>query len=411
VAVVRTHWCCLAAALVLAACEDDGADEPRSDAMVAPPGDAGLDAAMPEPVDAASDAHASEDAALEVDARVEVFVPRQVEFPKEAPKQPFLLSEVGLYTDIASKALAPDLIGYEPTFALWSDGALKDRHLRLPAGAQIDNRDPDHWQFPVGTVLFKEFRTSDRRLETRVIARIGAGERDYFFGAFVWRDDESDAVLAWDGANDVRGTSHDVPNNTQCGTCHNGEAGRILGASALQTPSLALPLTVARAPYQLPGTSEQALALGYLHANCGHCHNPSGSARSDTDLMLRVSVAQQTVETTSPYLSGVGIKLQSFMGMDFTSRIVAGQPDQSGLYYRMSQLDHAEGDANTAMRDPSRMSRGSARDTKESHRGRLSSMLVATVDSDSTSRYLFCLNTAYGSSTSLKTAPIFASRC
>lgn len=330
---VRTHLLWLGAVAIIA-CGDDGGDEPAVDAMVTSP-DAGLDAApmvdaAVEPADAAI-----ADAAPLMDAGM--FVPPQVDYPKEAPKQPFLLSAVGLYRDIASKTLAPDLISYEPTYTLWSDGAAKDRHLRLPAGTQVDNSDPDHWQFPVGTVLFKEFRTPEKRLETRVIARTGTGERDYFFGAFVWRDDESDAVLAWDGANDVRGTAHDVPSNTQCGTCHNGEAGRVLGVSAVQTAKLTLPLTVQRVPYQMPGTKEQALALGYLHANCGHCHNPSGSARPDTDLMLRVSVAQQTVESASPYLSAVGMKLQSFMGADLKIRIVPGQPEQSGLYYRMSQ--------------------------------------------------------------------------
>lgn len=327
---VRVHKGLLAAALFVVACGDDSADEPIVDAMVAT--DAGLDAAPPVTVDAALDAAIADTAP--VDAYVP-FVPKPVNYPKEAPKQPFLLSQVGLYTDIAQKTLAPDLISYEPTYTLWSDGALKDRHLRLPA--QIDSGDADHWQFPVGTVLFKEFRTADKRLETRVIARTGPGERDYFFGAFVWRDDESDAELAWDGANNVRATAHDVPSNTQCGTCHNGEAGRVLGVSAVQTASLALPLTVNRAPYRVPGSSEQQLALGYLHANCGHCHNPSGSARPDTNLMLRLSVDQQTVETTSPYLSGVGVKLQSFMGADLAVRIVAGAPDQSGIYYRMSQ--------------------------------------------------------------------------
>jgi hypothetical protein len=276
-----------------------------------------------------------------VDARVEdaapAFVPRQVDFPREKPTRPFLLSELDLYTDLTTKTLAPDLIAYEPSYALWSDGAQKVRHLRLPPGAQIDDSDPDHWRFPVGTVLFKEFRTPDARLETRVIARVGVGERDYFFGAFVWRDDESDAELAWDGASNVRGTAHDVPDTKQCGTCHNGETGRVLGVSAVQTARLALPRTTMREPYLVPGDAVQASALGYLHANCGPCHNPSGSARPDTDLNLRLSVAQQTVESTIPYQSSVGVRLQSFMGSALTLRIAAGEPAQSGVYFRMSE--------------------------------------------------------------------------
>jgi hypothetical protein len=28
-------------------------------------------------------------------------------------------------------------------------------------------------------------------------------------------------------------------------------------------------------------------ALGYLHANCGHCHNQNGTSWPDTQMMLR----------------------------------------------------------------------------------------------------------------------------
>jgi hypothetical protein len=305
--------------LCAAACGDDASPDLAPDAGGAL--DASFEAAQPDA------------SVIEEDARVidtQPYVPPRVDYPREKLAQPFLLSQVGLYTDLATKTLAPDLIAYEPSYALWSDGALKVRHLRLPG--PIDNSDPDHWLFPVGTVLFKEFRTPEKRLETRVIARVGSGERDYFFGAFVWRDDESDAELAWDGASNVRGTEHDVPDTKQCGTCHNGETGRVLGISAVQTANLALPLTVKREPYVAP-----AEALGYLHANCGHCHNPSGSSRPDTDLNLRLSVAQKLVDTTIPYQSSVNVKLQSFMGSALTLRIVPGEPEQSGVYFRMTQ--------------------------------------------------------------------------
>ena len=43
----------------------------------------------------------------------------------------------GLYTDFASKALAPDNKEYTPGLVLWSDGADKTRWLYLPPGAKI----------------------------------------------------------------------------------------------------------------------------------------------------------------------------------------------------------------------------------------------------------------------------------
>jgi hypothetical protein len=325
----------LCACMLILGCAEDAAREPRDISEDAGFADAALDTVIQEDAAAALDATLAD--AMSVDA-APPYVPPQVVFPSEPPTRPFLLSEVGLYTDIASKTLAPDLIPYEPQYALWSDGAEKVRHLRMPAGTRIDNEDPDHWQFPVGTMLFKEFRNADARLETRVIARTGPGVRDYFFGAFAWRDDESDAELVWDGALDVRGTQHDVPNTKQCGTCHNGEPGRVLGVSAVQTAGLQTSLLrVQRTPYQVPGDAVAREALGYLHANCGHCHNPSGSARPDTDLFLRLSVASSTVEDSIPYVSSVGVKLQYFQGSLLTQRIVAGDADQSGVYYRMTQ--------------------------------------------------------------------------
>jgi hypothetical protein len=340
----------LTAILVLAGCGEPESGSSVGDATLAP--DAG--AALPS-VAGHSDrtSERANDAALHFlgaaqtgpatdltdAAAIEPYVPPRVTYPSARPTRPFMLSEVGLYRDTASKTLAPDLIFYEPTYSLWSDGASKQRYLRLPAEAHIDNTDADHWQLPVGAVLFKEFRSGVRLLETRVLARTGTGPRDYFFGAFVWRDDGSDAELSWDGASDVGESTHDVPSVTQCGTCHNGEPGRVLGMSAVQTPTAAgarllLPID---APYQVPGDHVQARALGYLHANCGHCHNPQGSARPDTDLALRLSVQQRTVEQTSAYLSSVGVALQSFQGKSLDLRIAAGEPERSGLFFRMRE--------------------------------------------------------------------------
>ena len=146
------------------------------------------------------------------------------------------LSALGLYGDIGTKELAPDLIAFEPTYALWADGAEKLRWLRLPEGKTIDTSDMDHWVFPVGTYAFKEFTRGGKRMETRVIARTGPGPEDYWLGAFAWKDDESDALIVPGGRPNVRGTAHDIPKVSACGTCHKGEGGRILGYSSVQQP-------------------------------------------------------------------------------------------------------------------------------------------------------------------------------
>jgi hypothetical protein len=264
-----------------------------------------------------------------------------------------LLSETGLYADVAADELASGPVQFEPSYQLWSDGATKRRWLELPSGGSIDTTDLNHWQFPIGTRLWKEFSADGVRVETRLIERYGKGRDDYFMGAFVWRADGSDAELRRDGEQDARQTSHDVPSQEHCGSCHEGEPGRILGFSALQLsredrtrgPTLtelsdsgrlsdAPPDPGSIGP---PGEDDTAAALGYLHANCGNCHNLKGTAWPDTQMVLRLGVDEHDAETTELYQSVIDQPLQNFPDEDATDRVVPGAPARSGLVVRMTR--------------------------------------------------------------------------
>src|SRR5947209_7643500 len=85
-----------------------------------------------------------------------------------ANRPPVHLRETGLYAPGSSERIATDALPFSPQYPLWSDGAEKRRWIRLPRGTQIDARDPDHWVFPVGTRIWKEFSLG-RRLETRML--------------------------------------------------------------------------------------------------------------------------------------------------------------------------------------------------------------------------------------------------
>jgi bacterioferritin-associated ferredoxin len=244
-----------------------------------------------------------------------------------------------LYRDIARKEVAKDVREFEPAFALWSDGATKRRWLRMPPGAKIDTRDPDHWRFPAGTLFWKEFSREGRRLETRVIARFGADPRETWMGAFVWNGDESDARWVPEGQNNVRETTHDVPTQTQCGTCH-GEPARVLGFSAVQQAGVDVRLLSDPVARTTPlGGDLRSAALGYLHANCGHCHNPAGSARPDTDLNLQLSAAELDAAETDLERSTLDRALQSFTGRGATFRIARGDADSSAVVVRMQPAE------------------------------------------------------------------------
>jgi hypothetical protein len=325
-------------ALLLASCGSDKAEpspEPGPDAALperdAGDGQAGMDAGMP---DAGND---------EVDAGPPPFV------------KPEKLSETGLYTDIVTGELAPGVMAYRPAHELWSDGATKRRFLWLPEGAQIDTTDMDSWVFPVGTKVWKEFTRGGVRVETRLLQKIGQDE--WFMMPFVWTDDASDALATPDGLADARGTEHDVPRRRDCGECHNSMPDKLLGVSAIQLAHDYEGLNLARladrlsAPpagsFTLPGDAAQQAALGYMHANCGHCHNDLGTspAYRDVDLVLWLRTGGLgAVEDTLSYQTTVGKDISSINSPDDSPalRIKPGDPEQSALIFRM-MLDTSEG--------------------------------------------------------------------
>jgi hypothetical protein len=264
------------------------------------------------------------------------------------------LSDAGLFADHETGTVAAGMVSFTPNFVLWSDGAEKRRWVSLPPGAKIDTSDPDRWQFPVGTRFFKEFASKDGTLlETRIVERIAATgdpERDYWMGAFAWRDDGTDADFVPEGLPDVRGTRHDVPSADACHTCHNGETGRILGFSEVQLAGegegirLGNLVAAGRLSAEPAGWSAAADGpvtdgLGYLHANCGHCHNPQGSARPDSDLDLRWRATDRDPTIAGAYRTAVGHPLFRFAADTVTGRAVPGDPDASGLVYRMSRRE------------------------------------------------------------------------
>lgn len=200
------------------------------------------------------------------------------------------LSLTGLHDPGAAEAVAPGVRTFRPQFELWSDGASKRRWIWLPPGTQIDTSDMDAWQFPVGTKLWKEFTRDGVRVETRLLQRLANG---WLGVAYLWLEDGTDAIAAPYGAIDARKTEHDVPASNECDGCHGGRTSHVLGFSAVQLarPAEADELDldelmrlelVSHAPAATPGVpgneTEQA-ALGYLHANCSHCHNTSRPTR------------------------------------------------------------------------------------------------------------------------------------
>lgn len=283
--------------------------------------------------------------------------------PTAAPAvAPARLSETGLFADVAAGIVSEGVLAFTPQYPLWTDGARKRRWIRLPEGASIDATAPESWSFPVGTRVWKEFRFG-ARVETRYMER---GADGWLYATYLWSEDGRDAVLAPDrgvrGACETGlGTRHDVPSVLDCRACHDASPSAVLGFSALQLAperdpgaphaeepepgsvdvlallaqgrlrgSPAAILAAAR-PIEAASPLERS-ALGYLHANCGGCHNAAGPLAS---LGLELDYRHGDVAPARRSAFGRPSRFQPAGARD-ARRIEPGQPERSVLLQRMA---------------------------------------------------------------------------
>ena len=326
----------LAAVLALAAC--GRLKDERPDAAIA-------DGSAPEASEAGEDggADANADGALRLPAAC-----------AGSATPPTSLACTGLYADVASKTLAPGVEAYAPAVPLWSDGASKQRWISLPAGAKIDNTNPDEWIFPVGTKLWKEFSKDGKRVETRLWQKVSA---TYWVDAtYAWNADESAATRS-DGGDIPWGTgTYHIPTNDECQKCHRGRTDHILGFDqALLGLAGAQGMTLGRlvaegrltAPPKTTtlsigddGTGLAAPALAWLHVNCGTtCHNRNSNATAwSTGMFLRLdptTLDGRSVKAFDALTTTIGVAVTS-PNWPGRTRIVAHDPAKSLLYQLIS---------------------------------------------------------------------------
>jgi hypothetical protein len=281
-----------------------------------------------------------------------------------ATTAPAVLTDTGLYTRATGSdpwEIAAYAQHFEPEYELWADGAVKERYIYLPRCQAIDTTDMDHWSFPVGTRIWKEFTRDGVRVETRLLWRFGAGVSDWVMATYQWPlpvgqadPDPEQAALAPDtGVQNVNGTSHDIPGVANgCVNCHGKLSERVLGFGAIQLSHSLGGLTfteladrgvISSAPlrggYHPPGDATAQAALGYLHVNCGNCHNETGQATNNPpateSLWLRLLVGQTTVAMT--HAQTTAINRMTGNPNFVMDRIEPMQPAQSSMIVRMER--------------------------------------------------------------------------
>jgi len=263
------------------------------------------------------------------------------------------LQGTGLCDDPGCQTINADIVEYEPRFTLYDDGATKRRWMQLPAGTQIDTTNMDRWVFPVGTKFWKEFSQGGVRVETRFETKLlddDLAVNSWFYVSYVWNGTQDSTVAVTNGPTDQNGTTHDIPSRAQCKDCHESlTPGRVLGFQAIQLDGAVgtvnlesliadgklttTPTGTAGARFPLPGTDVDKTALGYFHANCGHCHNPTSPTHDTVDLELLLETTKlATVPATPAFKSAVrstGDVCGDGIDNDADGRIDNGCPDQS----------------------------------------------------------------------------------
>ena len=286
--------------------------------------------------------------------------------PQAATGAPETLQDTGLYSDFAALQVDETHLAFSPQYPLWTDGAAKRRWMSLPPGSAIDASDPDAWAFPVGTRLWKEFSFNGRRVETRFMERRPDG---WLYAAYAWSADGRAAqrvsARGRRGAYPLEGgRSHAIPGVTDCKVCHQGGRSEVLGFSAVQLspqrdpgalhadPSdvdltvliergllVGLPDALRVAPPAIDAASPlERAALGYLHGNCGHCHNEQGPL-ANVGLFLRqpAGAAGRAIASTVNHPTKKPLPGQSEAAL----RIEPGHADRSALMQRIASRSPA----------------------------------------------------------------------
>lgn len=291
-----------------------------------------------------------------------------------AKTPPKLLSEFGFFDDLAGQKPATGVIPFALNTPLFSDGALKQRFVYVPAGKAAAYDETEAFDFPVGTALIKTFAfpadfrkptEAVRLIETRLLLRQAAGWQAW---AYVWNTEQTEATLKIAGAKvDVSTAAGDggrltftysVPNKNQCKACHafNGEIVP-LGPKArnlngrFDYPQGALnqlahwtavgilsgapdPEASSAAPdWRDASAALDARARTWLDVNCAHCHRREGPA-SNSGLFLTFGEQQPVAYGVlkRPVAAGKGSGDRAF-------DIKPGDPDGSILPYRVESTE------------------------------------------------------------------------
>ena len=287
----------------------------------------------------------------------------------ETWEYPPLLSQTGIFTDLATLAPAQGLIPYDVNMPLWSSGVSKKRWVMIPNDGvpntpdeRITYSENHAWQFPLGTVFVKHFERPNNGapLETRLLVH---GTDGWGGVTYKWRPGENEADLAEDGLSEsltINGKTFDYlyPSRNQCMQCHQAGTGPVLGfrtrqlnrditypnghtANQIESFSAAgfipevikandLTGVTTSADVNDPDVTDEHFVRSYLDSNCSHCHQPDGNSRAFFDARLITPLNNQSL-ICGPLIDGLGLPAPA--------NIKPGSLGNSVLFHRIGSHD------------------------------------------------------------------------
>ncbi len=304
---------------------------------------------------------------------------------------PKLISGTGMYANLAAKQISPDVTPFEVNAPLWTDGAIKQRYVAVPAGQAVVYDDTaDTYGYPDHAMVIKNFSVdtipgnpaSRILFETRFSGvRIVGGKEKWYLWSYHWRLDQTDADLVVDSGENatVRVFRNGLdktpfmkkwrfPGTLQCAACHRVQAAGGRTVLAFFTAQLNKPLDATPAVNQLTrlfdigilktkdgsrpdftkapkwahwddaNASLELRARSYIAANCSGCHGARGIATNATlDVTLNYDYHDM-----KPHMDFVTKKLLGTFPLDSAGLIVPGRPDRSVLLYRQKMRNQKD---------------------------------------------------------------------
>lgn len=286
-----------------------------------------------------------------------------------------LLSEYGLFTGtLAELNPAEGVIPYELNTPLFTDYAHKKRFVKVPAGEQVKYTVNDALEFPVGTILIKNFyypkdfndlSQGRKIMETRLLIHKEDGWEAL---PYIWNDEQTDATLEIAGGTrkvswvhydgNMHVLDYAIPNKNQCKGCHVrgkemtpiGPKARNLNGNYKYTDGEMNQLLKWQELGMLEGLPDIAevdempvwddthadlykRGRAYLDVNCAHCHRTDGPGNtSGLFLTYEETDNGKLGYSKAPVAAGRGSGGRLY-------DLVPGQPDSSILYFRMNSTD------------------------------------------------------------------------